>query len=1146
MTRYCLPALLLAALPGFVRAQANATVPDPDPELERKSFIVAPGFEVNLYAADPLLAKPIQMNFDPQGRLWVACSETYPQIKPGQKANDKIVVLEDTKGAGKADKVTVFADGLLIPTGVEPGDGGAYVANSTELVHLSASKPGGKADRKRVLLSGFGTEDTHHIIHTFRWGPDCALYFNQSVYIHSHLETPFGVKRLNGGGIWRFRPEEAQIDVFVRGFWNPWGHHFDRWGQSLITDGANGEGVTHGVPGASYPAAVGATRILHGMNPGSPKHCGLEILSGRHLPDDWRGNAITHDFRGHRVCRFVLSDNGSTYFSREGAELIKTNHPAFRPIDVKMGPDGAIYIADWYNPIIQHGEVDFRDPRRDKTHGRIWRVTAKGRPLVPRPDLVGAKTPALLDFLKAPEDWTRQQAKRVLKERGAKDVLPELAKWLKALDPADKDYDHHRLEAAWVYESFGEYEPKLIEALLAAKEPGARAAAVRIVSHFIDTPKLANPLPLLTKAAADDHPRVRMEAVRALAEVKSPRAVEVAMTALDRPLDPVLEYALWLTARELEPHWLPAFREGKLDFGGNARHLGFALEAVGNRSAVQPLLALLRSGKVAPEREEAMWALVARAGGPNELRAVFDYARKPETPSARRAALLGVLEEVAKQRLTKPAGDLAGLNPLMSSEDEAVRIAALRLAGRWNLVGADEPLARLAADAKAKPELRTAAIDGLTALGDSTSRTTLARLAGTGEDDPKVRVAALVGLASLDLPAAAGKAADLLAAAKPGEPVTEVYAAFLARRGGADALAKALRGKKLEPDVAKLGIRAVRASVQDAAGLTDALSKAGGLAAGKKEPTPEEVKLLAAEVLQSGDPVRGEEIFRRKELQCLACHGIGGAGGQVGPDLTSIGASAPVDYLVESILIPNKAVKEGYHAVRVQTVAGQTHAGIKVRQTKAELVLRTPEDKEIVIPANDVDEVKDSRSLMPDGLADTLTRRELTDLVRFLSELGKVGPYAPGKARVVRRWQAVEPTKENMNLFRRTRIAAAAEGGNAFLWSSAYARVSGDLPLAGLPRLVVWQNTAPLAVVRCEVSATAAGPAKLKLNSADGVSLYLGNVPVAAQKEMLVTLRPGVQTLTFVIDLTKRTDDLRCEVDDAPDSPARVTPVGGK
>src|SRR5882724_10059108 len=219
--------LMLFAFTSPIYAQRNATIPDPDPEIEKRSFIVDPRFEVNLYAADPLLAKPIQMNFDAAGRLWIASSEVYPQIKPGQKANDKIIILEDTKGVGRADKTTIFADGLLIPTGVEPGDGGCYVANSTEIVHLSASKPGIKADKKRILLSGFGTEDTHHIIHTFRWGPDCNLYFNQSIYIHSHIETPGGVKRLNAGGILKFRPETNELDIFARGWVNAWGHAFD-------------------------------------------------------------------------------------------------------------------------------------------------------------------------------------------------------------------------------------------------------------------------------------------------------------------------------------------------------------------------------------------------------------------------------------------------------------------------------------------------------------------------------------------------------------------------------------------------------------------------------------------------------------------------------------------------------------------------------------------------------------------------------------------------------------------------------------------------------------------------------------------------------------------------------------------------------
>src|SRR5437773_2463711 len=241
MFRFCiigsaLAFALLVAPP--LHSQRDTKVPDPDPEIERKSLQVADGFEINLFAADPLLAKPIQMNFDAAGRLWVATSEVYPQIKPGQKANDKIIILEDTDGDGKADKSTVFADGLLIPTGVEPGDGGVYVAQSTELLHFKDTDGDGKADQKRVVLSGFGTEDTHHLLHTLRWGPDSRLYMNQSIYIHSHLETPHGVVRLNSGGTLALRPATMALEIFMKGLINPWGHHFDDFGQSFATDGA--------------------------------------------------------------------------------------------------------------------------------------------------------------------------------------------------------------------------------------------------------------------------------------------------------------------------------------------------------------------------------------------------------------------------------------------------------------------------------------------------------------------------------------------------------------------------------------------------------------------------------------------------------------------------------------------------------------------------------------------------------------------------------------------------------------------------------------------------------------------------------------------------------------------------------------------
>jgi putative heme-binding domain-containing protein len=1148
MNKPSLAAVALLFLVTPLYAQRDAKVPDPDPEIERRSFQVADGFEVNLFAADPLLAKPIQMNWDEKGRLWVATSEAYPQVKPGEKPNDKVIVLEDTKGTGKADKVTVFADGLLIPTGIEPGDGGVYVADSTDLLFLQDTKGTGKADKRRVMLSGFGTEDTHHIIHAFRWGPDGNLYFNQSIYIHSHIETPHGVRHLNAGGVWQFRPDTMKLEVFLRGFCNPWGHAFDRWGQSFVTDGAYGEGINYGLPGAYYVFANPSPRLLTGLNPGSPKHCGLEIVSGRQLPDDWQGNMITNDFRGHRVCRFVVSEDGAGYASREKPELIKTNHPAFRPVDVKMGPDGSIYIADWYNPIIQHGEVDFRDPRRDLTHGRIWRVTYKGRKLVERPKLDGAKVEDLLEALKAPEDWTRQQAKRVLKERGAKDVLPALEKWVAALDPADPEREHHLLEALWTYQSLDVVEPKLLGALLSAKDGRARAAAVRVVAAWRD--RLPEPLGLLATRVKDDHPRVRLEAVRALGGIGTPRAVEIALRALDRPTDSFLDYALWLTAHETESAWLPALQTGKLSFA-DARHEVFALLSADSREAVAPLVQLTRAGNVPADREEAVLTAVAAKGGPQELGLILDGVVGGKMPAERQESLLNALALATRQRNVKPAGDLARVGKLLDADSPGLRAAAARAAGQWGVSAVRPKLLELARGEKTADDLRLAAFDALALLGGKESRDAFESLAG--EREPlTVRRRAVIALVALDVAAAARLAAPVLAAHDKGADPSDLVTTFLERKGGAAALAKALASKTLPADAAKVGVRVARSSaLADAPALAEALAKAGSLGAAARPLSADEMKQLVDNVLKNGDPARGERVFRRADTLCLKCHAIGGAGGQVGPDLVSIGASAPVDYLIDSILLPSKAIKENYNSLVVETKKGQVFTGVKVREGGGVLVLRNAEDKEITIPIPQIDSRENSKkSLMPEGLADALTRGELIDLVRFLSELGKVGPYSVSKARLVRRWQALEPTREAYTLLARTSHASAAGNDPALTWSPAYSTVAGELPIADVPLFKMGTGAEKQVVlasfVRCQLDVTTAGKAKLLLNSAKGVKGWLDGEPVEAREEMPLDLGPGTHTLTFAVDRGSRTEALRVELDDVPGSPARLRVVGGK
>jgi putative heme-binding domain-containing protein len=1143
-------ALATAFGPQPVWAQRELTnIPDADPAVELATLEVAEGFEISLFAADPELKKPIHMNFDAAGRLWVATSELYPHVLPGQAAHDKVIVLEDSDGDGRAEAARVFADDLLMPTGLEPGDGGVYVANSTELLHLADTDGDGRADRRRVILSGFGTEDTHHILHTLRWGPDGHLYMNQSIYIHSHIETPWGVRRLGGGGIWRLRPESLELEILMRGLVNPWGHHFDRFGQSFATDGAGGEGINYVVPGAYYFTAVGASKIMHGLNPGSPKHCGLEIVSGRHLPDDWQGNLITNDFRAQRVCRFVLSDAGAGYASKQMPEVVKSKNVAFRPVDVKQGPDGAIYIADWYNPIIQHGEVDFRDPRRDHTHGRIWRVTAKGRPLVERPKLVGATVAELLAALQAPEDWTRHHARLQLKARGVA-VLPELAAWVEGLDPTNPNVEKHRLEALWVYQSLDTPDANLLGILLRARDPRVRAAATRVVQHWRD--RLTLPLVLLATQVVDEHPRVRLEAVRVLAQLPDARAFELAMRAYSLERDRFLDYALWLTARDLADVWIPALEKGEIDLAGQASALVFALEAVDKPQVVRPLVALLESGALPADREETVLTLLGRLGGPDELAILFRWAIDEGRAPELRTKLLEVLIRAASERQLRPAGDLTAVGQLLASDDAGLRSAAIRAIGSWQIAALVPRLFEFASNAEATNGIRESAIEALSKVGGEECQAAIDRLA-TAEQPPAVRRRAIAGLANFDLTRAATHAVDLLVSPDGAKDAVAILSSFLEREAGAAALATALAGRELPADIAKLALRAVRSGGREQPMLIEAIAKAGGLGTGERVLSAEELSRLSAAVSQLGDPARGERIFRGAEQQCLKCHAIGGAGGQVGPDLSSIGASAQIDYLIESILLPNKAVKENYHTVVIATTDGRVHSGVPIRKSDRDIVIRTADDAEVAIPLDDIDEQAAGSSLMPVGLADTLTEGELLDLVRFLSELGKIGPYSVGRERVARRWQVLEDTPEVTAKLARDGAAAAADDDPALTWRPLYTQVDGTLSFEGLPQVFVpgIERRYYLAV---DVDVSAGGPLEFHFGGAGDRKAFVGSEPklwfdgqaLDYSEKVSVTASPGVHRLLIVISARRLPKPVRLTMPEVEGTTAQAQFIGGK
>ncbi|MGX5857522.1 PVC-type heme-binding CxxCH protein [Dyadobacter jiangsuensis] len=1120
---------------------------DPDVEKELKSFKVAEGFEVTLFAADPMVAKPIQMNWDTEGRLWVVSSTVYPHLKTGESANDKIFVLEDTDGDGKADKSTVFAEGLIQPTGILPGDGGCYVANSTEILHFADTDGDGKADKKRRILSGFGTGDTHHLIHTFRWGPEGRMYFNQSIYIYSHVETPFGIKRLEGGGVWQLNTRNLDMDVYARGLVNPWGLQFDRWGQSFLTDGAGGEGINYAFPGATFVTAPGAARILRGLNPGQPKHSGLDVVSGGHLPDAWQGRMITNDFRANRINSFKLEEQGSGYVSKQTDDLMWSDNVAFRPVDINVGPDGAIYVADWYNPIIQHGEVDFHDPRRDQQHGRIWRIVAKNRPLVKKPQLAKATVNELLESLKLPEDWTRLQAKQVLKARGAKEVLPALEKWVAGLDKNDAKYEHNLLEALWLYQTLETVNEQVLLNLLNAKSHNVRAAALRALALWY--PKVSNTPALLAKAVGDPHPQVRLEAVIALRKTKTPEAAKTALTVLDAQMDEFLDFALWQTVRELEPVWLPKLKTDA-NLLGDAKKTAYALKSATGADAATLLTTLYQKGQVPDDYQKDVLASIARLGQPADLNMLLDLAVQNNNKNA--AAQLAALEEAGTQRHVAPNKNPERIATLIGNDEEAISLSAIRLIGLWKLSALNDRLTGLIQSGN--PATKKAALGALGAIDKPKALQLVTDLTGP-KNTPEVRIIAAAQLAGLDEKEGARVSAELMRTLPADTDMSDLFLAFIPSNPGSAALAEAIAAKKIPEAVAKRGRVLVqqragwtRQSIDEIAALKKALEASGGSLPAPKMPQDLDDKTiegLAKLAREKGDAVKGELIFRKAESSCTTCHAIGGAGGLIGPDLSSLGTSSPAETIIRSILYPSASIKEGYDLKRVVKKDGSELMGYLASDGANEIVIRDVTGKEVSIAKSQVQVMeKVPGSLMPPGLTASLDRDQFVNLVAFLTKLGEPGDFRVPATRYVRRWETIELSKELAAKFSMDAGPVIAGKGAKVTTLPAYSKVSGELPIDDLAEM---KNSAgkPFSIVRFEVEALTKGPVTFALNSSGGVAAYNGNKALKVSGGTITAdLSQGIQPITLVLDRNVVKGGLKVELKDLTGSAQTRLKVG--
>jgi putative heme-binding domain-containing protein len=990
MTKYLLHLTVAVVVTSNVVAQNPLSVSKPETDnsvaAELKSFTLAEGYQANLFADETDgVANPVCMSWDPAGRLWVLCTWVYPQLKPVDKPDDKLLILADTNGDGRADKTTVFADGLNMPMGFALGHGGAYIAQGNDLLHLTDDDGDDKAETRRVLLTGFGTGDTHQNVNSLTWSPGGELLFCQGLHVFSRVETPWGIARLDEHGSWRLRPRRLQLHAFPStGGQNPWGVNFGNWGEPFSK--SNGTEVFELLPGlVSRESSAGRSHRDMTIGQTQIKSMIIEFAESPHLPDDIQGEMLIAGYFARDVNRLQWETDGAGHRLKNMPNLMTSSHNAFRPVDIRIGPDGAIYIADWFNPIIGHYQASFRHPDRDKTHGRIWRITAKDRPLVKAPDLSKMNALELCEQLKSDWRYVRYQAKRRLADLPKDEVIPAVTKWIGSLAQSDPDLEHHLYEAIGVFESHEVANRSLLERLLVARDYRARAYATRVAGRWHD--RLESPLKLLDRSATDESARVRLEAVVACSDIHSANSMVVAAKAAGHAMDRFIKFALTQTVHSLAPHWRPALTNGKLNFE-NPIGLIYVLRAHGGKDVTSQVRGLIQSEEISAAGRRQLLQLLARVGNANDLKTVFSHAL--DDPQ-----LLQSLPTIASGRRLVPAGDVhKDLSVLLQSEDTGIRTSAARLAGLWKqrqLIPQLEPLV----ESTNSDEIRAAAIRSLAELSPDTAVKKFLPLIATKHSAP-IYLAALESVATQDIEVAALAGLKLLIELNDTETFNPVLSIMMNRRGAAQAMASKLQQTDLSADDAKMISRWLSAAGHDDPTLINALKTRMGIKPSQSVPYDISlVRSLASEVRQSGDPSAGKQLFLSSLANCTACHRVQNVTTTTdtdafpkGPDLTAVAAGLQLELIIESVIWPKRQIKEGYEMTTILTDDGRAFSGYLTSEDVDSVGLRdlaTGKVREISVET--IEDRVSKGTAMPSGFTNSLTRNELRDLITWLASL---------------------------------------------------------------------------------------------------------------------------------------------------------------
>jgi putative membrane-bound dehydrogenase-like protein len=1003
--------LILAALAGSPSnvALADEFIPrrqsaPPGPALTPAQAIakmtVPDGFHVELVASEPSIMNPVAMAFDDRGRIYVTESFEYPRREPGP-GRDRIKILEDTDGDGVAESVKIFAEGLNIPSGIAVGHGGVWVANAPDLLFLEDTNGDDVADKQTVVVTGFGRDDTHELPNALTWGPDGCLYGLNGVFNRSVIEQGGKVFDFTCA-MFRIDPVTRKFDLFCEGTSNPWGIAFDSEGSAFISACVIdhlwhlSESAYYQRQGGPYPPHTWPADSIVKHQHQMAAYCGIEYFDSPAYPKQYRDKLYMGNIHGGCLNSDRVERFGSTYRGFGEPDFMTANDVWFMPVAQKVGPDGCMYVLDWYDRYHCYQDANADPEGVDRGNGRLYRIVHGDRPKTKVKNFDQLSNAQLVDLLVDENIFNRQRAQLKLQERRVVTTDSGIAKKLEAMVLARESNPKTRMHALWALCGSGELSSAFLKTLLENDSAELRAWGTRIAGNQrTQDPILRDKVKELAK---DVDPRVRIQVSVAAVKFSSGESgpaknVEHQIEILQSSdQDPLLPRVVW---QNLQPH---IAREQSTIVDSILRNKDRQvdllrdmvpriasklvsdvkpnLEDEPSKLAIRTILTLVQ--ELAPKHSELAAA---------SLESILAKSRNGEIKSDAISPILkGWLAENQSQRQFQSEGNLnskdlnAWQKGLLSVRLLCKDSDAITVAREWVL------------DRKLDGRVRQQMFQAVIQVQPKIAAEALLQLIDDLKKDVSVDAGYRDTVFDAGLSRLTNETIPLVIASLP-QLKSNMQAAIAERMCQRNETAQPLLSQIVDNQLRKelISPNRVRLLAGNASeSIRDSVSKIWGNVSAESSKEREAVINRVADTLRwdaRGDAERGLAVYDRI---CGQCHVMHGRGNEVGPNITSNGRGS-YEQLLVSVFNPSLVIGDAYKSVTLRTVDGTVVTGLLVERNDKRTVIKVQGGKEQVIPADEIEEFKqDKKSLMPEGIENQLSSQELADLFALLTLEGPI------------------------------------------------------------------------------------------------------------------------------------------------------------